>query len=60
MTHPAPRKPWFGSKRIGWGISPQTWQGWTITLGATALLIVIVNRPGFRAVFFLVKGFGYA
>jgi hypothetical protein len=21
---------WFGPKRIGWGIRPQTWQGWTV------------------------------
>ena len=41
MTSSAPRKPWFGSKRIGWGISPQTWQGWTITLGFVAVIIVI-------------------
>jgi hypothetical protein len=41
MTSPTPRKPWFGSKRIGWGISPQTWQGWTITLSVPAIIIVV-------------------
>ena len=25
-------RPWFGPKRIGWGIRPQTWQGWAISL----------------------------
>ena len=32
------RRPWFGPKRIGWGIRPQTWQGWLVT----ALLVVVV------------------
>lgn len=31
---------WFGAKRIGYGIRPQTWQGWTIT--AVFVLAVIV------------------
>lgn len=26
-------KGWFGPKRIGWGISPRSWQGWLVTLG---------------------------
>ena len=39
-----PPRTWFGPKRIGWGISPHTWEGWlilvifvivVITLGAT-------------------------
>jgi len=25
-----PKRPWFGPKRIGYGISPKTWQGWLI------------------------------
>ena len=25
-----PRRPWFGPKRFGFGISPQTWQGWVV------------------------------
>lgn len=25
-------KGWFGPKRIGWGISPTSWQGWVATL----------------------------
>lgn len=24
----AKRNYWFGPKRIGWGISPKSWQGW--------------------------------
>ncbi len=41
MTSPTPRKAWFGSKRIGWGIRPQTWQGWTIKVGFAAIIIVV-------------------
>lgn len=25
------KRPWFGPKRIGWGYSPKTWQGWLVT-----------------------------
>jgi len=33
-----PRRAWFGPKRIGWGLRPQTWQGWAVT----ALIVIIV------------------
>ena len=23
--------PWFVKRRFGWGLSPGTWQGWTVT-----------------------------
>ena len=36
-------KPWFGSKRYGFGIRPQTWQGWAITV-AVVVVIVVVTR----------------
>jgi hypothetical protein len=32
------RQPWFGRKRVGWGWSPRTWQGYLIT---TVLLVAI-------------------
>jgi hypothetical protein len=35
------RRPWFGPKRVGYGIRPQTWQGWTIVAAATVVIIVI-------------------
>ena len=35
------RRPWFGPKRIGWGLRPQTWQGWLLTLGCCAALVLI-------------------
>ena len=31
-------KGWFGPKRIGWGVSPRSWQGWVVT----AIFIAIV------------------
>ena len=24
-------RPWFGPRRIGWGFTPVTWQGWAVT-----------------------------
>lgn len=36
-------RPWFGPKRIGWGIRPQTWQGWVVTVVAVAVIVVIVR-----------------
>jgi len=33
---------WFKPKRYGWGATPVTWQGWTVTL-ATVLAMVGVN-----------------
>jgi hypothetical protein len=42
MTNNSEHRPWFGPKRIGWGIRPQTWQGWAITLG----LVIIVTLIG--------------
>jgi hypothetical protein len=34
---------WFRPKRYGFGATPTTWQGWTLTLGFVALLVTIVN-----------------
>ncbi|MDI5964954.1 hypothetical protein POF50_028605 [Streptomyces sp. SL13] len=36
------QRPWFGPKRVGWGLRPQTWQGWTLT----AVIIVVVVAVG--------------
>jgi hypothetical protein len=35
------RRPWLGPKRIGYGLRPQTWQGWLITAVLVAVLILI-------------------
>jgi len=40
------RKPWFGPKRIGFGLRPQTWQGWLVTLGAVLLVVILVRLLG--------------
>jgi hypothetical protein len=36
---------WFGPKRVGWGISPRTWQGWLVT--AIYVLVIAVGLPIF-------------
>lgn len=36
-----PVREWFGAKRIGWGISPHTWEGWVATFAIAAALIVV-------------------
>ncbi len=36
-------KAWFRPKRIGWGWTPQTWQGWVVTIGG-ALAIAGIAR----------------
>jgi hypothetical protein len=43
---PPQRPAWFGPKRVGFGVRPQTWQGWLVVLGiaATVLLIVALVR----------------
>ncbi len=35
------RRPWFGPKRVGWGYRPQTWQGWTLTLGFVVTITLV-------------------
>jgi hypothetical protein len=39
-------KAWFGPKRIGYGIRPQTWQGWLVMAGLTAAIILIAVLLG--------------
>ena len=34
-------RPWFGPKRVGWGIRPQTWEGWAMTVGVLAVIVVL-------------------
>jgi hypothetical protein len=34
---------WFGSKRIGWGVRPTSWQGWAVT-GVYAFLALVLAR----------------
>jgi energy-coupling factor transporter transmembrane protein EcfT len=35
-------RPWFGPKRVGYGLRPQTWQGWAVVAIACLAVIVIV------------------
>jgi hypothetical protein len=35
-----PRK-WFGPKRIGYGLRPQTWQGWLIVVVPVVVIAVV-------------------
>lgn len=32
------RNGWFGPKKIGWGVSPRSWQGWVVTAIFIAIL----------------------
>jgi hypothetical protein len=40
MTNRNEQRPWFGPKRIGFGLRPQTWQGWLVTL---AIVVAVVS-----------------
>ncbi|NLT35133.1 MAG: hypothetical protein GXX83_04480 [Gaiellales bacterium] len=33
------RKPWFGPRRLGWGWTPITWQGWVVSLVLLAAIL---------------------
>ena len=35
-------RPWFGPKRVGYGIRPQTWQGWLVVLVPATLVVVLL------------------
>ena len=34
------KTPWFRQRRMGWGLSPVTWQGWAITAVFVAIAAV--------------------
>jgi hypothetical protein len=36
------KRSWFGPKRVGYGLRPQTWQGWTLTLGVVVVIFVVL------------------
>jgi hypothetical protein len=36
-------KPWFRPKQSGLGFTPQTWQGWVITVVVVVALVVVVR-----------------
>lgn len=35
-------KYWFRQKSFGYGATPNTWQGWALTLGSVALVFAVV------------------
>ncbi len=37
------RRAWFGPKRIGWGVRPQTWQGWLVTAAVIVVIVVLIQ-----------------
>lgn len=41
-----PQRPWFGPKRVGFGLRPQTWQGWSIILGLAAVIVIVALLAG--------------
>lgn len=36
-------KPWFGPKRIGFGLRPQTWQGWLVIIVPIAVILLVID-----------------
>lgn len=40
------RRAWFGPKRVGWGLRPQTWQGWLVTAAVIVVIVVLIRILG--------------
>ena len=38
------RRPWFRKKRVGYGYSPNTWQGWAITAVVVIVVVIVAIR----------------
>jgi hypothetical protein len=36
-----PGRPWFGPKRVGYGVRPQTWQGWAVVMVPAVIAVVV-------------------
>lgn len=47
------KEPWFAKRRIGWGLNPQSWQGWVLTL-ILILIIILDWRYFYKTVLFLI------
>ena len=40
---------WFRQKKFGYGATPNTWQGWALSIvGGLLLLVVVVTGPSIR------------
>lgn len=35
--------PWFGPKRIGYGLRPTAWQGWLVMLVGVAVIVAVAT-----------------
>ena len=43
------KSPWFGPRTSGgWGWTPITWQGWTVTVGFSVTVVAVALIPGLR------------
>jgi hypothetical protein len=40
---------WFTYRKMGWGITPKTWQGWVYIAAVTAVTFTIGKMPLFQA-----------
>lgn len=51
------KRGWFGPKRIGWGASPASWEGWVATVVfVVAIVGVSLLVPGNAAVAWIARG----
>lgn len=41
--HSNPPRQRFGAKKVGWGFSPRTWEGWVATAAIAAALIALLG-----------------
>jgi hypothetical protein len=41
---------WFAPKRYGYGATPDTWQGWLLTLGFVAIAILLSVKLAHRPI----------
>ena len=47
------KEPWFGKRRIGWGLNPQSWQGWVLTL-ILFLILILDGLYFYKTVLFVI------
>jgi hypothetical protein len=47
------KEPWFAKRRIGWGLNPQSWQGWVLTL-ILMLILILDGLYFYKSVIFLI------
>lgn len=55
-----PQRPWFRSRRIGWGLTPVSWQGWALTIGFVVVDVVLAFTLAARQPWLFFTLFGIA